>query len=108
MRVWLNAEETQLTTPAYIYFTLCSLFKYSLYTHLPQHQHSLLPSSSLPGSAKMEARTTRRAFLWAAFAALLSQNLVVHVVSRPERLDDQKTYYTPDPNAPTPPTGTNL
>ncbi|KAL3848697.1 hypothetical protein ACJIZ3_010579 [Penstemon smallii] len=42
-------------------------------------------------------------FLWAAIAALLSQNLVVLVVSSAANFDGQKNYYPPDPNAGTPP-----
>ncbi|KAF3673854.1 putative cell division control protein 45 -like protein [Capsicum annuum] len=44
--------------------------------------------------------------LWAAFAALLSQNLVVPVVSSAS-FEEQKNYYIPDPHTGTPPTGSS-
>ncbi|KAL8512478.1 hypothetical protein ACS0TY_018813 [Phlomoides rotata] len=44
-------------------------------------------------------RSSRKTLLWVALAALLSQNLVIPVAS----FEDQKTYYTPDPHAHTPP-----
>ncbi|MCD9560548.1 hypothetical protein HAX54_019245 [Datura stramonium] len=40
--------------------------------------------------------------LWAAVAALLMQNLVIPVMSRAS-FEEQKTYYSPDPNPGTPP-----
>ncbi|KAG8386738.1 hypothetical protein BUALT_Bualt03G0180300 [Buddleja alternifolia] len=40
--------------------------------------------------------------LWAAVAALLSQNMVIPVMSA-ANFEDQKNYYSPDPNARTPP-----
>ncbi|KAM3395813.1 protodermal factor 1 [Capsicum galapagoense] len=44
--------------------------------------------------------------LWAAFAALLSQNLVIPVVSSAS-FEEQKNYYIPDPHTGTPPTGSS-
>ncbi|KAI3457078.1 hypothetical protein Pfo_013741 [Paulownia fortunei] len=52
----------------------------------------------------MEANRSRQAslLLWTAVAALLSQNLVIAVMSAAS-FEDQKNYYSPDPNARTPP-----
>ncbi|KAJ8532219.1 hypothetical protein K7X08_012142 [Anisodus acutangulus] len=44
--------------------------------------------------------------LWAAFAALLSQNLVIPVMSSAS-FEEQKNYYTPDPHIGTPSTGSS-
>ncbi|PIN00648.1 hypothetical protein CDL12_26852 [Handroanthus impetiginosus] len=52
----------------------------------------------------MEAKRSKEAslLLWSVMAALLSQNLVVPVMSA-ANVDNQKNYYSPDPNAQTPP-----
>ncbi|KAI3465892.1 hypothetical protein Pfo_022555 [Paulownia fortunei] len=53
----------------------------------------------------MERKRSKQAsvLLWAAVAALFSQNLVIPVMSA-VNFEDQKNYYSPDPNARTPPT----
>lgn len=48
---------------------------------------------------------SKKLLLWAAMAALFSHNLVIPVTSE-VGFDDQKNYYTPDPNARPPPTPT--
>ncbi|XP_055824936.1 protodermal factor 1 [Solanum dulcamara] len=44
--------------------------------------------------------------LWATFAALLLQNLVIPVMSSAS-FEEQKNYYTPDPHIGSPPTGSS-
>ncbi|KAK9284640.1 hypothetical protein L1049_023816 [Liquidambar formosana] len=44
-------------------------------------------------------------FMWILVAGLLSQNLAIPVMST--SFEDQKNYYTPDPHAGTPPTGSH-
>ncbi|KAI4308076.1 hypothetical protein L6164_031188 [Bauhinia variegata] len=53
----------------------------------------------------MERKRSNRASLlmWALLAGLLSQNLIIPVMST--TIDDQKNYYSPDPHSGTPSTG---
>ena len=44
--------------------------------------------------------------LWSLVAALVSQNLLMPVMSA--SFEDQKNYYTPDPHIGTPPSGLSL
>ncbi|KAH6785432.1 hypothetical protein C2S51_037887 [Perilla frutescens var. frutescens] len=56
----------------------------------------------------MEVRRSRHALLWMALLAMLSQNLLIPVVSTANFFEDQKNYYTPDPNVQPPPAGLSL
>ncbi|KAL3638286.1 hypothetical protein CASFOL_017657 [Castilleja foliolosa] len=54
----------------------------------------------------METNKSRRAtlvVLWAAVAAMLTQNLVIPVKCAAHNFEDNKNYYSPDPNSPTTP-----
>ncbi|XP_019241136.1 PREDICTED: protodermal factor 1-like isoform X2 [Nicotiana attenuata] len=53
-----------------------------------------------------EGRKHTSLILWASFAALLAHNLVIPVMSTAS-FEEQKTYYSPDPNARSPPTGSH-
>lgn len=98
----------QLTTltylPVYIICTWVYIYTVSSWIH-PQFLWTSLPSSyNFSHSWKMDSRMGNKPVapptLWAAAVALLlSQNLVVPVMS----FEDQKNYY-----APTPPTGNSL
>lgn len=51
----------------------------------------------------MKNKASSSLFIWALVAGMLSQNLVIPVVST--TVEDQKNYYPPDPHAGTPPSG---
>ncbi|XP_015082407.1 protodermal factor 1-like [Solanum pennellii] len=55
--------------------------------------------------AKQRSSQSSR-ILWAAFAAMLLQNLVIPVVSFAS-FEEEKNYYTPDPHTGSPPTGSS-
>ncbi|CAM8887977.1 hypothetical protein QQ045_025228 [Rhodiola kirilowii] len=57
----------------------------------------------------MERKGSMQASLsiWLLVAGLLSQNLLTLVLSAPLSFEDQKNYYTPDPHAGSPPTGSH-